>query len=124
MPRRAASPARRADLRESHIPGRTFGSAYRSIIGPSPVCAPDDRQAALAFVRRLERALGYEGRWTHAERRRLREQRVKWQRRADGLDVRFELFGTQPGRLDATTEHRVQILQHMRDTNAALPGRK
>lgn len=68
-------------------------SPYLSAIRVPAAVAPGDCPAAAAVVERVEAALLLRGRWTKAERARLRDLRDKWARRAAGQDSNFNLLG-------------------------------
>jgi hypothetical protein len=82
---------------------------YLTLIGDSPTCAPDDREAAAAYLVRIEAVLSdTQATLTPAERHRLIEKRVIWRKRVDGRDPRFRLVGTKPGRLSADVEQQIR----------------
>ncbi len=88
-------------------------SAYYDIIGDSPICGPDERHIALAYLLKIETAL-VQGGWKPYELNRLKKLRTRWARRASGKDARFNLVGTRDGRLPAEVEYKLGK-RHRRD---------
>jgi hypothetical protein len=102
-------------------------STYVDLIGESPECKPGDREAAKAYLERIERAIEHGG-WSSGERTRLYRKRDLWALRAKGLDARFQIAGTKAGRLDPKTEQEVEALGRRLRAKAAKeaprPSRK
>lgn len=69
-------------------------SAYRSIIGPTPQCGPDDRAGAAEYFNKIMTAIEMGG-WTRNEWRRLNNLALIWQARAFGLDIRYKVVGNR-----------------------------
>lgn len=88
--------------------GSRWQSAYRGMIGPTPVCAPGDHIQAGLYWQAIVKALETERQWTPAERTRLRLLERKWRARAVGEDIRFEVMGNGTGGMteDQRREYR------------------
>lgn len=76
-------------------PGQVLRSPYLGLVALPDEVAPRDFAHAHSILCRVEEALavGERGRWTPLERRRLRDMRDAWERRASGCDASFNLVG-------------------------------
>lgn len=74
---------------------------WRTHTGPVPQLRSGDREAAKAYLHRLEAARKMGG-WTHSEWAGLYQAIAKWKARAEGNDPRFNLVGNQSGGLHPT----------------------
>ena len=90
-------------------------AAYHYYLGDPPRLRAGDRDDARVFLRKIEAVLAMYG-WTNSEQAKLRRMRKKWQRRADGLDARFEAAGNmEGGPLPQDSPHfRLQTLHQAR----------
>lgn len=68
-------------------------SCYLTMIQLPKEVSAGDHATARAITGRIDAAIEIRGRWTDAERRRLYSLRKKWERRASGRDVYFNLRG-------------------------------
>lgn len=92
-------------------------SAYWSIVGDQPQLGPGDREGAKAVLSRIQQAINL-GHWKRSEWRRLYAMEKKWARRAQGRDVRFNLFGNRGFGLNQAQAKRLrhaEIVQAMMD---------
>lgn len=98
-------------------------SAYLAVIGPSPVCAPGDHATAVAYLAKIQSCLTPDRRrtWSTSELIRLRRLAQKWQDRAMGRDLRFDLVGTEGGRLSQETEWRIYQAKRKRYGHTEQP---
>ena len=78
--------------------GVRLRAAYYSIIGPSPTLEPGDRERAEAYYHKILVAIDRGG-WTRSECSALHRLKRKWDSRARGNDLHFELKGTEGGRI-------------------------
>ena len=67
-------------------------AAYHHCLGNPPKLRAGDWNGAREFLRKIEAVLAM-GHWTNSECAKLLRMRHKWQRRAEGLDARFEAAG-------------------------------
>lgn len=77
--------------------GTRWQSAYREMLGSTPLCGAGDHRKAGAYWQAIVKALELDGQWTPAERNRLRLMEKKWRKRAEGEDLRFEVVGNGVG---------------------------
>lgn len=102
--------------RPSERAERTGRAAYWTLLGgSSPKCRPSDRILAASFLAKIELAIDRGG-WTRNEWRNLHQLYERWSRRANGMDPRFELVGTHPGRLERNMESWVKRRKLIFDT--------
>ena len=104
------TPVEEAELQDEDPkpPRHLCRSVWRTRVGYAPSCEAGDRETAAAYAQKLRDALdthlNYEGLddgtapLTRSEAQYLRSQIAKWERRAAGLDPRFERLGTRGGR--------------------------
>ncbi len=93
--------------------------AYREIIGAQPDCQPGDTHAAAQYLQRIQEAINTGG-WSRTDRSLLYRLRAKWKVRAEGLDPRFNIVGTRPGRLAAEQERRIHELKSVMEIGSIL----
>ena len=86
------------EYRRAHPHGPTPRACYATLIGDSPSLQSGDVDGARAYLAGIQKALE-QGGWTSSERSRLLKLEVKWRRRAEGNDPRFQTAGTRGGRL-------------------------
>ncbi len=102
----------RADRQSQGITPQDYGkrwrATFRHITGDAPVCMPGDRDTAREFWQRVRAAMA-KGGWSPSEFGSLYRLEKIWRFRANGLDPRFEVLGTRPGR--AVWEDRERIAQ-------------
>lgn len=102
-------------------------SSYHSIVGDSPECGPGDHRTARRHLERINRAIEHGG-WTETERSRLYRLQAKWALRANGEDPRFEIVGTQNGRLSKGIEKDIdeqrKIIDIQRRMNRRLRDKR
>jgi hypothetical protein len=79
---------------------------YHRLIGDAPECGPGDHDRARRYVDKIEHALERGG-WSNTHRNRLYRLRALWTARAQGLDPRFEIVGSQVGRLPRAVENEI-----------------
>ena len=84
-------------------------SRFREALGPPPTIEPGDHEAARAYVDRIIAVAAQDG-WTRVERKTLSQLKMRWRRRADGRDPRFEVAGNRAGRLTADEQTRIERL--------------
>lgn len=75
--------------------GVKLKSAYVRMLAIPDVIAAGDLATARGVLGRIDQALSItgDGQWTAGERKRLREMRRAWHRRAQGRDLRFQVTG-------------------------------
>lgn len=88
--------------------GKRWRATFRSITGDAPVCMPGDRTKAREYWVLVREAM-QKGGWSPPEWGSLYRAEKTWRLRAHGLDARFEVLGTRPGR--AVWEDRERIAQ-------------
>jgi putative protein kinase ArgK-like GTPase of G3E family len=91
--------------RNKGVGGRKLRAAWYAMTGDAPMLNPDDRDGAKAYLMKLSAAIA-RGRWTKNEWRRLKEQHLKWYRRANGLDPYFEAYGNKRQWADHGRTHK------------------
>lgn len=89
------------------VDGSPRVSGYFAVIGTPPTCGASDFEPAFDYLNKINRAI-FQGGWKPWEMGRLKKLKAKWERRAFGNDPRFNLVGTQDGRLPAATEHELR----------------
>lgn len=89
--------------------GKRWKATFRGMTGNAPECAPGDRQTARQYARKIQAAIR-QGGWSPSEWGSLSRAEKVWLRRANGLDPRFEVVGTRPGRLTFEQRERVRAL--------------
>lgn len=70
-------------------------SCYLTMLDLPTEVGPGDHALARSITSRIDRCIEVAGRWTPNERRRLYRMRKKWEHRASGRDVGFNLRGWQ-----------------------------
>jgi hypothetical protein len=80
--------------------GTCWHAAYREMIGERPELGPGDVDGARLYHSRIVAAIEKgesDGCWTDSETCRLKRMELKWRRRAEGLDARFQILGNRNG---------------------------
>ena len=91
------------------------------MVGPVPLLAPGDREAARQFLEKVEGAIAAKG-WTPAQWNRLYRLRDKWQDRAAGRDIRFEVMGNAARRPTPKEQDDMRLLAATRDIREIASG--
>ena len=94
---------------------------FEDLVGPAPQCSPGDRDAARAYLDRIEAALA-EGGWTPGTRVRLHRLRTKWRSRASGRDIRFEVMGNASRFATEEERARMRMLSDLSDMKEIISG--
>lgn len=102
--------------------GTRWRAAFRSVTGNAPKCAPGDRLAAYRYWQKLVAAIRM-GQWTAGEHGQLYRQARVWQARAQGLDARFEVVGTRPGRPAPEDRGRIEMMKVLADVRGMARGK-
>ena len=103
--------------------GKRWRATFRGITGDAPVCGPGDRETARQYAIKVQTAIR-QGGWSPSEWGSLSRAEKVWLRRANGLDPRFEVVGTRPGRLPFEQRERVRALEMAYKLAEQVNGRK
>ena len=90
--------------------GKRWRATFRSITGDAPFCMPGDRDTARVYLRKVQTAIR-QGGWSPSEWGSLSRAEKVWLRRVNGLDARFEVVGTRPGRLQFHERERMRAIE-------------
>lgn len=93
--------------------------SWRSLTGPAPTTTTGDKQAAQAYLNRLNHAIDVGG-WTSSEAAGLYLAKRVWQSRAKGEDHRYAEVGNKSGGLDKQQTANVKQRQIVADMRKVL----
>lgn len=99
--------------------GKRWRATFRGITGNAPLCMPADHDTAKQYLHRVQAAIRRGG-WSPSEWGSLSRAEKVWLRRANGLDARFEVVGTRPGRLQFDEREKMRAIQVSRTLAAEV----
>ena len=95
---------------------------YDEMVGPVPLCSPGNRRLAREFLDKIEAAIAARG-WPPTLQNRLYRMREKWQLRADGRDIRFEIMGNASRPPTDRERDAIRMMKINRDLQGIASGR-